>query len=161
MPGQGRILFHGSCSTWANSFCCIKRKHGRGIHTPITSLPMFTDVIDLRWNFVNFGTIPYNIIMRMRNYEQVVVKLLVMTACNIILFILQFVCRHWHIYIVLGHTNLNIHTNQRITQLIFFKDGNAVADGNAICKLDVDHVPCFVAVVTTCRFVHEASDLST
>jgi hypothetical protein len=41
-----------------------------------------------------------------------------------------------------------------------FKDGDAVADGNAICKLDVDHVPCFMAVVT-CHFVHEASDLST
>ena len=61
---------------------------------------------------------------------------------------------------MLGHTYLNIYTNQRINQLIFFKDGNAVADGNAICKLDVDHVPCFGALVT-CRFVHEASDLST
>jgi hypothetical protein len=61
---------------------------------------------------------------------------------------------------VLGHTNFNIHTNQRINQLNFLKDGDVVADGNAICKLDVDHVPCFVAVVT-CRFVHEASDLST
>ncbi len=61
---------------------------------------------------------------------------------------------------MLGHTYLNIHTNQRINQLIFKKDGDAIADGNAICKLDVDHDPCFVAVII-CRFLHEASDLST
>ena len=149
MPGQDQTLLSGSHCTQANAFVVLQDANmaGRCVHQSHLHL-FLTKPPTSNWTLWILGQSQI-IIKKPRNYERV-------DLVHGFLFVLQLmiVGRHQKIYTVMGLTNLDLHTNQRIKWLIFVVDGYAVAEVIAIHELEVCcwhaiyHVTCFVDVVS-------------